>query len=432
MKRIFTSALVLVFAFATQFAQAQFTARGTASEISTTKRPHSFELTPDQANQQGAVWGNSPIDIQNNSFSLMFSANFGSKDAAGAEGLALVFHNDARGAAAVGNGGLSQYFGFQGIASSLNIEFDTNVSRGNSGKNSPDAISLSKNTPSATGSKLLNAVQANATNVNIENGADHAVEVAWDALAQTLYVYFDGNLRLTYTNDVVKNIFGGNSTVYWGFTASTGDNSNQHRVYDLNLSLTDLNNKVISPLPVSLAKFAATKTEKGNKLTWATASEKNSAYFQVERSTDAKTWTALTQITAQGNSNNLVNYEFTDAATTAGLTYYRLKMVDLDATSEFSKVITLQSGNRQLAAVNVFPNPVQNTQSLHIAFEAQEKATVTLQLLDMMGTVIKTENQSADSGRNTYSLDMNSVKPGMYLVQVTSGSAKETTRVVVR
>ncbi|MBK0404327.1 T9SS type A sorting domain-containing protein [Adhaeribacter sp. BT258] len=431
MKKIFTTALILLFALTARVSKAQFTANGDAIEISTTKRPHSFQLTADLTTQQGAVWSNTPIDLRNNSFTLTFSANFGSKDATGAEGMALVFQNDARGAAAT-VGGPSQYFGFQGIASSLNIEFDTNVSRGNSGKNAPDAIGLSKNTATATATKLQNAVQASTVNANIENGADHKVEVSWDALAQTLYVYFNGSLRQTYTNDVVNNIFGGNGSVYWGFTSSTESLSNQHRVYDLNISLTDLNNKVITPLPVSLVKFAAAKTDKGNKLTWATASEKNSAYFLVERSADAKNWNALTKIASQGNSSNIVNYEFTDASSAAGLLYYRLKMVDLDGTSEFSKVITIQSENQLAASVSVFPNPVQQAENLHLTFETKAKANVTIQLLDMMGTVVKSENQTAETGRNTYSLNMASVKPGMYLVQVASGSTKETKRVVVR
>ena len=88
MKRLFTTVLVAVLAFATQFAQAQFTTNGNTSDISTASRPNSFQLTPDLANQKGAVWNNTPIDVLNNSFTLTFSANFGGKDASGAEGIA--------------------------------------------------------------------------------------------------------------------------------------------------------------------------------------------------------------------------------------------------------------------------------------------------------------------------------------------------------
>ncbi|MFC5270686.1 lectin-like domain-containing protein [Adhaeribacter terreus] len=432
MKRIFTAVLVIVFAFTAHFAQAQFTINGNSSDISTASRPSSFQLTPDLANQKGAVWNNTPIDILNNSFTLTFKANFGSKDATGAEGIALLFQKDARGTAALGAGTLSQYFGYQGIAPALNVEFDANVSRGNSGKNSPDVIGLTKNTTATTASKLQNAVHANSANANIEDGANHDVEVSWDALAQTLYIYFDGTLRQAYTNDVVNTIFDGNSNVYWGFTASTGSNSNQQRVYQVNLTLTDVNNKGLSPLPVSLVKFAAAKNEKDTHLTWTTASEKNSAYFQVERSTDAKNWTALTRITSHGNSNNIHNYEFNDVSNTVGLIYYRLKMVDMDETAEFSKVISVQTESRLTASVNVYPNPVQNAETLHITFETREKATATILLLDMMGTVVKTENQTAEAGKNIYSLNMAVIKPGMYLVQVVSGNAKETARIVVR
>ena len=231
---------------------------------------------------------------------------------------------------------------------------------------------------------------------------------------------------------MVENIFGGDPIVYWGFTASTSTLFNQQAVHQVNLALTDVSNKIISPLPVTLVNFTAAKTDAGTKLTWSTASEKNSAYFQVERSADAKNWTALTSVAAHGNSNIVNTYNFTDATTTTSLAYYRLKMVDIDGTSEFSKVISVQAANRVTTSVNVFPNPAQNTESLKIAFKANENAAATLTLLDMMGNVVKSENQSAVAGNNVYSLALNSVKPGIYLVQVSCGTTKETIRVVVR
>lgn len=110
MKKNFTTALAAIFTFVAGLAQAQsqYVVNGNATEISTTINPNSFQLTPDAKNQNGNVWNKTRIDIKNNSFVLTFKANFGSKDATGAEGMALVFQNDASGTATLGSGNQSQ------------------------------------------------------------------------------------------------------------------------------------------------------------------------------------------------------------------------------------------------------------------------------------------------------------------------------------
>ena len=44
-----------------------------------------------------------------------------------------------------------------------------------------------------------------------------------------LRVYFDCALRLSYTGNIVANIFNNNPNVFWGFTAATGAATNEHR-----------------------------------------------------------------------------------------------------------------------------------------------------------------------------------------------------------
>ena len=53
---------------------------------------------------------------------------------------------------------------------------------------------------------LAGPVQANVTNGNIEDGADHSFEVTWDAENTLLEVYFDGALRLDLSLDMVIHL----------------------------------------------------------------------------------------------------------------------------------------------------------------------------------------------------------------------------------
>jgi hypothetical protein len=364
---------------------------------------------------------------------LTFKANFGTKDATGAEGIAFVLQNDATGTATLGSGNQNP-MGFQGIKPALNLEFDTYNNGTSSNDIAADHISISKNGVSNSGHQLTTAVQANATKTNIEDGTDHDVEVDWDANTNTMYVFFDGSLRQTYTGDVVTDIFSGNGNVYWGFTSSTGNYSNLQNVYQLSMTLTPIattSGKTPSVLPVSLVNFAAAKTEKGNVLNWSTATEKNSDHFQVERSANATTWVAIGKVASHNNSTTLQQYSFTDNSAN-GTVYYRLKMVDLDGTTEYSKVVMVKSSAQQTSTLSVYPNPVQNAETMTVKLTATENTTATVSVIDMMGNVVKHVAQTAQIGENTFTIETAALKPGMYLVQATAGASKEASRVIVK
>jgi len=73
--------------------------------------------------------------------------------------------------------------------------------------------------------------------VNIEDGQYHDVSFNWNASTKTMTVKFTVSVNplvtqtFTYTADIVNTLFGGNPSVYFGFTASNGSvNPNQHSV----------------------------------------------------------------------------------------------------------------------------------------------------------------------------------------------------------
>ena len=99
-----------------------------------------------------------------------------------------------------------------------------------------------------------------------------------------------------------------------------------------------------TPLPVELTAFTGAAQASTVALKWATASEKNSAYFQVERaSAEApEQYKAIGQVTAAGSSTQALRYSFVDAQPLAQ-GYYRLKQVDKDGTSAYSLVVAVRA-----------------------------------------------------------------------------------------
>ncbi len=100
------------------------------------------------------------------------------------------------------------------------------------------------------------------------------------------------------------------------------------------------------------------KKDSTSLLTWITSTELNSDYFEIERSTDAKSWINLGIVQAAGNSNAKNNYNFVDSIPESGLNYYRLKMVDLDGTFAYSRIKSVNFP--EFSWAKLYPNPVND------------------------------------------------------------------------
>ena len=66
--------------------------------------------------------------------------------------------------------------------------------------------------------------------------------------------------------------------------------------------------------------------------------ETYSDFFQVQRSADAKNLQDLGVVNAQGESNELAKYNYTDNTPLNGRNLYRLEMVDKDGSFAYSRI----------------------------------------------------------------------------------------------
>jgi len=218
MFRYSTLALLLFFSFESVQGQSYFL-NGTAVYLG----DDCYQLTPMLGTMNGTVWYADQIDLTE-PFDLQFLMNFGYLDANGADGICFVLQTVGTNAIGASGGGM----GYQTFGTSLGIEFDT-YQNGNFGDPAADHIAIEYNGNINHGAAIghvAGPVQASSTNENIEDGEDHVVRVTWNPETQLVQVYFDCEFRLEGTIDLVNTIFGGESLVYWGFTAATGGSYN--------------------------------------------------------------------------------------------------------------------------------------------------------------------------------------------------------------
>ncbi|PZR19884.1 MAG: hypothetical protein DI539_12445, partial [Flavobacterium psychrophilum] len=215
--RIFLLGVFLIFSVS-GFAQLTPTYIGSA----TSTGGNCYTITTNTGNNSGAAWYNNPIDLSQD-FDIVFDAFFGANPN-GADGIAFVLKSTPT--AVIGN--LGEGLGYQNITgNSMAIEFDT-FTNTNQGDPSYDHIGVES--AGQVNHNLVPPVQASSTSTNIKDNQQHEVKITWRANTHILKVYFDCVERVSYDNQIIISIFGGQPTVYFGFTGSTGGSSNQQSV----------------------------------------------------------------------------------------------------------------------------------------------------------------------------------------------------------
>lgn len=170
-----------------------------------------------------------------------------------------------------------------------------------------------------------------------------------------------------------------------------------------------------APLPVEWLAFTATPLNNTVDLRWRTATEYNSDYFVIERSGDGRDFHAIGQVPGSGTSTAIRSYRFTDILPLEGISYYRIRQVDMDGQFDFSGIVPVRTGDT-VSSLGVYPNPVQD--QAWVLVTAPEYRAQTVELLDVTGKLIYSEIVELQSGRNSFVIDTRRLDKGMYLLRM--------------
>lgn len=162
-------------------------------------------------------------------------------------------------------------------------------------------------------------------------------------------------------------------------------------------------------LPVKLQNLGALAVNGTTRLIWQTALEQNSRAFVVEHSVDGYSWTTVGTVRAAGNSNTILKYSFVHANPATGQNSYRLKMLDLDGSVEWSPVTSVtigQSGN-----FRVYPLPAND----HVIVEMNAlNIPLPYTIANAQGKIMKTGTITA----NKQSITTQELASGVYILYV--------------
>jgi Glycine rich protein len=176
-------------------------------------------------------------------------------------------------------------------------------------------------------------------------------------------------------------------------------------------------------LPVTLLFFNGRMTDGGALLAWATAREADNAWFQVERSPDARSFESIGRVTTlapNGTAQTRLDYTFTDPQPLPGVNYYRLVQTDRDGTRTTSRIVALTRDGQQPV---LFPNPVGASGEAVIEPAIRHNGYT---LSDVLGRIV----QRVDAPGVLSRVSLAGLPAGVYVLRVEQADGVKTWRVL--
>ncbi|MEM6879379.1 MAG: T9SS type A sorting domain-containing protein, partial [Bacteroidota bacterium] len=163
-------------------------------------------------------------------------------------------------------------------------------------------------------------------------------------------------------------------------------------------------------LPVTLSAFRARVENEEVVISWATSEEVDNDYFIIERSEDGRNFGELATVPGL-NSRSGGNYLHIDKEPLSGVSYYRLRQVDIDGTTNYFGPRSVQMDKGDDLQPDVFPNPASNWLTISPISDQLQ----TIRLIDKQGRIVKQWEQEAFIATNRF--DLGGLAPGIYMLQ---------------
>ncbi len=204
--------------------------------------------------------------------------------------------------------------------------------------------------------------------------------------------------------------------------------------FDYNLPIeTNLHQTLVDnliTLPVRLLNISAKlKADRSVLISWETSAEENADFFEIERS-NGNGFTFLQKVAAKNLAQG-ASYSIVDNDPFTGTNYYRLKMVDIDGSFIYSKVVQQVIMPDNAVTVQISPNPTYGELTIKLA--GPLKGFLNISIYDITGKKVQDKIGGFVSGTN-YSMPvtLTALPAGIYIAKIRLGSFAGEYKFVLR
>ncbi|UOG76163.1 T9SS type A sorting domain-containing protein [Hymenobacter tibetensis] len=170
------------------------------------------------------------------------------------------------------------------------------------------------------------------------------------------------------------------------------------------------------------------------QLSWETASEQDSRGYEVQVSTDSRTFRSLQFVPSQTEGSSVQRRKYTYLDTEAGKTgvrYYRLRQEDFDGKEVYygPQVVSFGKANA-LAALTAAPNPFSS--GLTLTLSAQEgNRSGTVAVTDMLGRTVFNQPLLVNAGTSQIELpELSGLPKGLYHLRLSLNGEQQAVKLL--
>ena len=174
-------------------------------------------------------------------------------------------------------------------------------------------------------------------------------------------------------------------------------------------------------LPITLISFTGHEGEGKVYLNWSTSREVDNVAFYIQRSGDGTHFSNIGKEAGSLTTTQVKDYSYTDDNPLSGVSFYRLKQVDIDGKFTYSPVITIRN-DITAGSIKIYPSPFH--ENLNISINATRADQLRVRIIDQTGRIVNSQQLKVTLGINSFNIGagLGSLGSGIYIVEISGES----------
>jgi len=173
-----------------------------------------------------------------------------------------------------------------------------------------------------------------------------------------------------------------------------------------------------------ISNFSANATNSCNRLTWVIENNRAVNNFEVEKSTDGKTFKVIAVLIATEKFGT-ESYTYTDTATGSDKIMYRLRILNKSQHDFYSVIILVRSKVTPDNDIRFMGNPVKD--KLFFNYSSTKVQQTDIRIYSLTGKILLTQKISSFKGNNLITIPLGSdFAPGMYVLEINNDIVSQT------
>lgn len=169
----------------------------------------------------------------------------------------------------------------------------------------------------------------------------------------------------------------------------------------------------VSPLPIHFLDFYLTTKTDILKLFWSIQDNKNTAYFSIEKSTDAQQFTQLDSVPSKCREYSSKPY--------SEMVYFRISAVNFNGKKEQSKIIVAPVSEKN-TRVSVYPNPTNGS------FFIEGEGLTKVKLYKTSGSFVLAKKAPVSSSK----IEINGLPKDIYFLEINTNNTSIVKKIIVQ